>query len=48
LTNPFLNNWGIEKCSDELQQPLVLGAFGKAARLVVMVGSIEKQFATAL
>ena len=38
------NHPGIEKCPDELQQPLVLDAFGDLAHQFVMIDSIEEFF----
>src|SRR5882757_933703 len=39
-----LHHPGIEECPDELQQPLVLDAFGDLAHQFVMIDSIEEFF----
>src|SRR6201997_5866484 len=39
-----LHHPGIEECPDELQQPLVLDAFGNLAHQFVMIDSIEEFF----
>src|SRR5215207_8751905 len=41
---PVLHHPGIEECPDELQQPLVLDAFGDLAHQFVMIDSIEELF----
>jgi site-specific DNA recombinase len=39
-----LHHPGIQECPDELQQPLVLDAFGDLAHQFVMIDSIEELF----
>src|SRR6516164_3525532 len=44
LTSPFSITPSIQECPDELQQPLVLDAFGNLAHQFVMIDSIEEFF----
>jgi hypothetical protein len=39
---PVLHHPSIQKCPDELQQPLVLDPFGDLAHQIVVIDSIEK------